>query len=113
MVATNITFWQMYPTSGLAPLVCTVDGFLFRNGIEENQPDSEMMDYETVQLQVQASNGQWGRVTDFVTAYDSVRGYHGHVFGTYTINNPGTFNFRLHYDGNTAKNLSGCEKRNG
>jgi len=110
MPQTNITFWDIQPRTGKMPLTVTVDGFLFRNGIEENQADSIIVDGETVYLQ-QNIGGQWQNIRTFTTRYDSSRGYHGHIFGTHVFPigyTQGAIRTRLTYNGNTAKTLTGC-----
>lgn len=106
---TNISFWSITPQSGPQPLNVTIDGFLFRNGIEENQPDSAIVDDEHVYFQVW--NGtDWAVAQDIITAYDASRGYHGHIYATFTFNGfpAGPWRCRLTYNGNASKGLTGC-----
>lgn len=113
MSATNITLWDMQPRSGSLPLTITVDGFLFRNGIEENRSDSTIVDGETVYLQqYNPTRDQWTNVYTMTTSYDSVRNYHGHFYATVQFDPatvPGNYNYRMHYNGNSSKGLTGCE----
>lgn len=106
---TNISLWQLTPTSGQQPIAVTIDGFLFRNGIEENQPDSAIVDGEHVYFQVW--NGtDWAVAKDIITNFDSVRGYHGHIYATFVFTGfpTGQYRTRLTYNGNASKGLTGC-----
>jgi len=92
------------------PLIVVVHGFLFRVGITETQADSVIVDGETVYLQ-QNIGGQWQNIETFTTRYDSDSGYHGYIYGAHTFPigyTVGAVLTRLTYDGNTAKNLTGC-----
>lgn len=113
MAQTNISYWDMSPRSGPLPLTVTVDGFLFRNGIEENRSDSAIVDGETVYLQqYDPVDGQWKNVYTMTTSYDSVRLYHGHFYATVQFAStavPGNYQYRMHYNGNSSKGLTGCE----
>lgn len=115
MTQTNISLWDMSPRSGSLPLTVTIDGFLFRNGVEENRSDSSIVDGETVILQqYDPTINQWVNTgIQMVTSYDSSRLYHGHFLGTanFASNaNPGQYQFRVHYNGSATKKLEGCEK---
>lgn len=108
-VATNITLWAINPSSGQQPLQVEIDGFLFRNGINENQPDSAIVDGEVVYFQVW-NTVDWAVAATIVTAYDSVRGFHGHIYSKFTFTKfpSGQWRTRLVYNGNPAKGLTGC-----
>lgn len=114
MTQTNISLWDMQPRSGSLPLTITIDGFLFRNGIEENRSDSTIVDGETVTLQqYDPTDGLWKNTINMTTSYDSARLYHGHFYGTVQFASnagPGQYQFRAHFSGNAIKGLGGCEK---
>ncbi len=114
VVETNITLWDISPRSGSLPLTVTIDGFLFRNNIQENRSDSTIVDGETVYLQQFDHGSQtWGNILTMTTGYDSARGYHGHFYATAQFDPtavPGQYSFRCHFNGNSSKNLGGCEK---
>lgn len=113
-VNTDLSMWDLTPKSGSLPFIIAYGGYLWRQGITENQSDSTIVDGETVQLQVLFPGGSWSPVGPAVTTgYIGGTGYHGYYSGTLPLSAPsiypGTFGFRIHYAGNASKGLLGCE----
>lgn len=109
-VDTNITYWQIVPDQVKPMQNFKIEGFLFRNNIEENLSDSQIVDNEEVLIQYIA-NVDWINFAKATTKFDSERGYHGFfsITGSFPSQVQLTkFPFRVFYNGNSTKRLNPC-----
>lgn len=113
MVSVDLSRWDITPKSGSLPFTIAIDGYLWRQGVIENVPTSSIVDGETVYLQwLNPNSGQW-ETSGLSMVTSPSGGYSGHFSAQVTLTmeytTPGTQQYRIHYNGNSAKNLAGCE----
>lgn len=100
-------FYGFYesPSSGGAPLAIRVSGWLRITGGDPKDPATNG---ELIRLQ-DLIGGVWTTIATFTTVSDS-DGNTGAFVIFATLTTPGTHQIRVHYDGNAAKGLEGCEQ---
>jgi len=109
-IPTYFVNWDIQPRQGSLPLTVSFGGYLSPDSAGPlpagTQPN--LVNNETIHFQIQDAVGNWSDLAIVTTTSEPP--FQGYFGGSYTFTSGTTVNVRLHYDGNIAKNLTGCER---